>query len=81
MELHRFFRYAIEKMCKEKKSLNHFSYFYQMIKLVYYVSKHTMGKNNVNNKYLAAFSLYLVTLISKYQIYTYEHSNLTGNKW
>ena len=24
MELHRFFRYAIEKMCKEKKSLNHF---------------------------------------------------------
>ena len=25
MELHRFFRYAIEKMCKEKKSLNHFS--------------------------------------------------------
>ena len=40
-----------------------------------------MGKNNVNNKYLAAFSLYLVTLISKYQIYTYEHSNLTGNKW
>ena len=26
MELHRFFRYAIEKMCKEKKSLNHFIY-------------------------------------------------------
>ena len=26
MELHRFFRYAIEKMCKEKKSLNHFLY-------------------------------------------------------
>ena len=26
MELHRFFRYAIEKMCKEKKSLNHFSF-------------------------------------------------------
>ena len=26
MELHRFFRYAIEKMCKEKKSLNHFNY-------------------------------------------------------
>ncbi|WP_373103794.1 hypothetical protein, partial [Phocaeicola plebeius] len=26
MELHRFFRYAIEKMCKEKKSLNHFDY-------------------------------------------------------
>ena len=25
MELHRFFRYAIEKMCKEKKSLNHFN--------------------------------------------------------
>jgi hypothetical protein len=25
MELHRFFRYAIEKMCKEKKSLNHFT--------------------------------------------------------
>ena len=25
MELHRFFRYAIEKMCKEKKSLNHFA--------------------------------------------------------
>jgi hypothetical protein len=25
MGLHRFFRYAIEKMCKEKKSLNHFS--------------------------------------------------------
>ena len=24
MELHLFFRYAIEKMCKEKKSLNHF---------------------------------------------------------
>ena len=24
MELHRFFHYAIEKMCKEKKSLNHF---------------------------------------------------------
>jgi len=28
MELHRFFRYAIEKMCKEKKSLNHFSIAY-----------------------------------------------------
>ena len=27
MELHRFFRYAIEKMCKEKKSLNHFIIF------------------------------------------------------
>ena len=27
MELHRFFRYAIEKMCKEKKSLNHFKDF------------------------------------------------------
>ena len=27
MELHRFFRYAIEKMCKEKKSLNHFNIF------------------------------------------------------
>ena len=26
MELHRFFRYAIEKMCKEKKSLNHFNF-------------------------------------------------------
>lgn len=24
MELYRFFRYAIEKMCKKKKSLNHF---------------------------------------------------------
>jgi hypothetical protein len=34
MELHRFFRYAIEKMCKEKKSLNHFAFkvwFYTLI--------------------------------------------------
>ena len=27
MEIHRFFRYAIEKMCKEKKILNDFSIF------------------------------------------------------
>ena len=33
MELHRFFRYAIEKMCKEKKSLNHFNVIYVTIVL------------------------------------------------
>lgn len=31
MELHRFFRYAIEKMCKEKKSLNHFIIFEYLV--------------------------------------------------
>ena len=33
MELHRFFRYAIEKMCKEKKSLNHFGIMHTNIKI------------------------------------------------
>jgi peptidoglycan/LPS O-acetylase OafA/YrhL len=39
MELHRFFRYAIEKMCKEKKSLNHF-YISFLLKqyILYYIS-------------------------------------------
>ena len=36
MELHRFFRYAIEKMCKEKKSLNHFVVILLNIKAIFY---------------------------------------------
>ena len=35
MELHRFFRYAIEKMCKEKKSLNHFNLYKRGEKMLY----------------------------------------------
>ena len=37
MELHRFFRYAIEKMCKEKKSLNHFYFHFYMMKIIYWL--------------------------------------------
>ena len=35
MELHRFFRYAIEKMCKEKKSLNHFYIYICIVGIIY----------------------------------------------
>ena len=50
MELHRFFRYAIEKMCKEKKSLNHFNisnlhFLINNTRLLYSDSDHSLYNN------------------------------------
>ena len=52
MELHRFFRYAIEKMCKEKKSLNHFNVLFIELDV-------KMHQNTMNAGYFAFnFMLY-----------------------
>ena len=47
MGLHRFFRYAIEKMCKEKKSLNHFDVKESSTEIVIYLEE----KNEVPGEY------------------------------
>jgi hypothetical protein len=55
MELHRFFRYAIEKMCKEKKSLNHFYLKQQNLSLKKDALQHTLTTRTKYSKQLTEF--------------------------
>ena len=48
MELHRFFRYAIEKMCKEKKSLNHFNISHMIMSIGNHKKNYVMKINVVS---------------------------------
>ena len=68
MELHRFFRYAIEKMCKEKKSLNHFTDIYikkQDLSLSLYYKHYICDTDsNLKNKVILLFAAVILIVIA-----------------
>ena len=70
MELHRFFRYAIEKMCKEKKSLNHFI----EDKLQLIKSKKKISFEN--QKLMQDFQVAIGIITQEGTEYTYPHRSL-----
>ena len=66
MELHRFFRYAIEKMCKEKKSLNHFIYIKKQDLSLSLYYKHYIcdTDSNLKNKVILLFAAVILIVIA-----------------